>query len=1322
MASETLKKPSRLFRTIRIGAATLVAALLLLVALAGWLAGTESGARMAFSMVASLAPGQLKAEGIHGRLVGPLRVDRLSLDSPDQLITLEKLTLDWRPQALLDGQLHIRALRVDRLALDRKTKEKTEPARLPENIALPFRLRADSVQVGNGEIRSGPATLVQLGPLAFNLDFDGMQYLLRLQQLAAKSGPAGAQTGSFAGSFKGEATLSTVKPYALRAQVSSDGQAVIREQTIGAAGRIDIEGSLAELGLATDLAIGESTIKGHAALRPFSEQILGASRVAARSVDLSRFRPDLPGTRLNIDLSVAENGAGDLAVSNAAAGLYSDRKLPLVDLRIGFQQRAAQIDFEKIAATLGSARRTAGVIAGNGRYADGNLALDLTLRAVNLQGLDQRMQRTQLAGKAGLRHASGRQEFTVNLTEPLNRQSIALSAHGVLAGTTLTVDRAELRLGRGRARASGHADLAGSQSFSASGDVTQFRLKDVGNFASIPDLFLNGGFSLRGARQPQLLADVTFAISDSRLGGHLLQGEGKAQLRADSVDISTFTLEAGANRLSIQGKLAQNEGQLSFNLSAPKLDQLGPGFGGKLEAKGVAQGSFNLPRIVAELNGAAIRLGEQLQIGSVQGKADIQVDRTEPFFIHGATAEAAIQGLRNGEQQLGAASVQLRFSPQPDAPLNLVVNGQGLVAGGLRADSFKATAAGTTAQHTLDLALSEPEQNWALNANGGLTALDKAPQWQGQIQRFNATGRFGAQLTAPAPLLVSQERVQLDRFRLDSTVAHLAIEQFMRDESGIVTRGRMERLQVGQLLKFSSKEPPVTTDLQLSADWDMRITDAPGGTLRIRRDSGDIVMRGSSPVALGLRNLEASAEVTGGQLALQLRADGAQLGVIDASGTIALQGGRRLAAAPDALVSGKIRIDVPSLGWISPLVSPTTIVQGRVQSVIAVDGTLSQPRLGGKISGNGLRFLSVETGVDLRQGVLESEFQGSQLLIHSLRFPSRDGQLTASGRIDLAQGQPDAQITVKAERFALLDRSDRKLSISGESQIVWRAAQPKITGAFNVDSGFVDISSTTMPRLSDDVVIVGKTEKKKTSERGLPAAIDVTVNLGKGIVLKGRGLDGLLAGQLRFASAPGEPLSARGTLQIVKGTFAAYGRELVIEHGVLRFNGPIDNPALDILAMRRGQQVEAGVAVLGTALSPRVTLVSEPPVSEAEKLSWLVLGHGLEASGEGDLGKLQSAAGALLSQGATAGVESQIARVFGLDQFSLGSTQQDGLEQRIVTLGKQISSRLYVSIEQGLQTASSVLHMRYALSSKLTLEAEAGTRSALSLFYNISFD
>jgi translocation and assembly module TamB len=156
--------------------------------------------------------------------------------------------------------------------------------------------------------------------------------------------------------------------------------------------------------------------------------------------------------------------------------------------------------------------------------------------------------------------------------------------------------------------------------------------------------------------------------------------------------------------------------------------------------------------------------------------------------------------------------------------------------------------------------------------------------------------------------------------------------------------------------------------------------------------------------------------------------------------------------------------------------------------------------------------------------------------------------------------------------------------------------------------------------------------------------------------------------------------------------------------------------------MRRGQEVEAGVAVRGNVLAPRVTLVSEPSVSEAEKLSWLVLGHGLGAAGEGELGALQSAAGALLSQGASAGVQSQLASAFGLDELSVGTDKSSSLQERIVTLGKQISSRLYVSFERGLETASSVLHLRYTIGSKVTLEAEAGTRSALSLFYNISFD
>jgi translocation and assembly module TamB len=138
-------------------------------------------------------------------------------------------------------------------------------------------------------------------------------------------------------------------------------------------------------------------------------------------------------------------------------------------------------------------------------------------------------------------------------------------------------------------------------------------------------------------------------------------------------------------------------------------------------------------------------------------------------------------------------------------------------------------------------------------------------------------------------------------------------------------------------------------------------------------------------------------------------------------------------------------------------------------------------------------------------------------------------------------------------------------------------------------------------------------------------------------------------------------------------------------------------------------------------LAPRITLVSDPTVPDAEKLSWLVLGHGLSSAGGNDIGALQGAASALLAQGAASGVSSQLATAFGLDDFSVG-TSDDTLQERIVTLGKKISSRLYVSYQQGLESASSVLLLRYTLTRRVSLEAEAGTRSALSLFYNFAFD
>lgn len=1319
MASDDERKPEQAAgRPRRTPLILFVAVLVAILATLGWLFGTDSGARSAFSALGSLSSGVVQADGVSGRLAGPLRVERLTINRENDRFTLADLRLDWRPAALLRGSLHVTSLRIGRLGAVSKMQQTKEPARLPDSISLPLKLQVDSVQVDGGDIAWGPVNLIELGAFAFNLDFDGERYRFGLDRLAARSK---SEAGAFAGTFSGQATLSAAKPYALQGTIASGGEALIEQRAISAKGRVDLSGSLEEVATAIDLAINQAQVKGRAVLRPFSEQPLGGADLAAHALDLSAFSAGLPKTALDINLNAAENGAGELALTNAAAGLYNDARIPLTSLQIAFRQDDGQFTFDRIAASLGSARRPAGVVSGSGRYANGALMLTLQTAALDVQRLDQRARATRLAGSVDIRHADGRQTFTVALSEPLKKNKLTLSAHAVLADDSIAIDRAELRVGNSAVDASAQVDLAGKQTFSAKGRVSRFRLQDLGDFPQLPALLLNGDFSLRGARQPQLEADLAFRISDSRLAGNPLVGEGQARLHADTVDVPKLLLAAGANQLSIQGKLSEGDTRLTFALNAPALQQLGPEFGGTMQIEGSVRGNVQRPRITAEWKGSGVRAPGPLRIDTLQGAADIALDRSKPLSLNSATIDTSGRGLHIGSQQAASVAAQVRFSPQPNAPIALTMHAEGIAGGQLRADRLDAVVAGTTAQHTFNLSLAETQQNWKISAGGGLRDLDRSIRWQGAINAFDASGRFNARLAAPAALLISQQRVQLDQFRLDANSAYIAVEQFVREPDRVATRGRFERLQVGELLRYLDPAPPVSADLRLGGEWDINLGDTLAGSFGVRREGGDVVMRGSAPVALGLRTLNATATAVNGRVALKLQAEGQQLGRVDVNANTAIGGGEtRLSIAPDAPVSGNVRIDIPSLGWVGPLVSPTLVAEGRLQSDISVAGSFGQPRFDGKIAGDALRLLFTDTGVDLRQGVLRSEFRGDQLVLQKLGFQN-GGSLTVSGPISLAGGQIALQLALNAERYTLIDRSDRKLVISGNSQIGWSAGRAKATGAFQVNSGLFDIGRADMPQLSDDVVIVGRNKKSGTQTA---AELDISIALGDGITLRGRGLNAQLVGEIRLLTGADNALRAQGTLRVAKGTYSAYGRELAIEQGLLRFSGPLNNPALDILAMRRGQEVEAGVLVGGTVLAPRVTLVSEPSVPDAEKLSWLVLGRGLSSAGSGDIGALQSAASALLAEGAAAGLQSQLATAFGLDDFSIGSAAGTGttLQERIVTLGKRISSKLYVSFQQGLEGATSVLLLRYTLSPRLTLETEAGTRSAVSLFYNFAFD
>ena len=246
-------------------------------------------------------------------------------------------------------------------------------------------------------------------------------------------------------------------------------------------------------------------------------------------------------------------------------------------------------------------------------------------------------------------------------------------------------------------------------------------------------------------------------------------------------------------------------------------------------------------------------------------------------------------------------------------------------------------------------------------------------------------------------------------------------------------------------------------------------------------------------------------------------------------------------------------------------------------------------------------------------------------------------------------------------------------------------------------------------------------------------AIDVE-GLGDQLFFSGRGLSTRLTGDVRLRGEPGRTLAATGSIRTDGGTYDAYGQKLAIERGVLAFQGPIENPQLNVLAVRPGElPVVAGVEVIGTVARPQVRLYSRPDVPDSEKLAWLVLGRGPAEASEGDAATLFAAAHALLGVGSE---NRKLVRQLGFDELSIGRTGVSALGMpqssiagrtgatvgsETLTVGKRLSKDLYVSYQQGLADAQSSVRFAYQVTRRLQLLLTAGDKPGVDAVYRFTF-
>ena len=377
--------------------------------------------------------------------------------------------------------------------------------------------------------------------------------------------------------------------------------------------------------------------------------------------------------------------------------------------------------------------------------------------------------------------------------------------------------------------------------------------------------------------------------------------------------------------------------------------------------------------------------------------------------------------------------------------------------------------------------------------------------------------------------------------------------------------------------------------------------------------------------------------------------------------------------------------------------------------------------ISGSVRGDALTFDYPPYGVYLKNGELRARIEGDTLQVERFSIQAGEGRFSATGTLPLRLAEGNAKLTWQARNFGLLERPDLRLVASGEGEAGFDGKRLSLSGELRADRGHLEIEGDRIPKLGDDVVVAGQTRPAPKQKAPLPIHLNIDLDLGSNLTVHAKGLEGKLGGRVNLSTSKEGELRAYGRLQTINATFFAYGQRLQVDPGVLIFDGPLDNPTLQITAWRRNQAVEAGVQVSGTALAPRVQIVSQPAVSEGERLSWLVLGRAPTDATKADLGLLQAAAGALLARGDSMPLDRRIARSFGLDEVSFRGSGE--VQDRVLAFGKRLSDKLYVSYEQGLgAVASNLVKVDYSLSRRWSLRAETGTSSGGYLFYRFSWD
>ncbi|HKQ24327.1 MAG TPA: translocation/assembly module TamB domain-containing protein [Burkholderiales bacterium] len=1239
-----------------------------------WASRSDAVLRWGVERLAARLPCRLAVEGLRGSITAPVQVGRIVCENAQFRFEANQVTLAWSPWMLRQEQLEISRLQVQSVAFTLLAAAGDVPG-LPPDMGLPIAVNVDALEIGDATFSSGEKVLT-LRNLSASYQGDKQAHRVSIGNLSSQWG-----------SLAGQLIIGAQAPLPLSGTLRVVSQ-YVDDWPVQAT--LAISGTVADLQAKVDGTVGPATVTAELALSPLADDPLRSLMVRSPNLDLAVFDTRLPHTAIALQVEAAGKGrealAGRLRATNADPGSLDRARLPLRQLDAGFSANARALQLHDAMLDLGEA----GGASGSASIEPGRIAASLQVHALDLRALRGHLRSTRMTGHLEVESLADRHRIVADLRE----KNLRVEARAEVVQNRVRVEHLLARSGGAQLTASGSLDLKDGMAWTTRGRLRGF---DPAAFGDFPAARINGTVNASGILHPQWRADLQYALSSSRFRGQALEGSGKLSLSASRVRDADAQISLAGNRIRVRGGFGEVGDSLSFDLDAPRLAALG-----------LAAFGPTVSRSTGSVGGAGIE-GRVRANGTVAGtlvRPEINVD-----------AEAA--ALRYEGLRIERWTAHARLEQADDPRLELRMRIAGAQHGELVLNEIGVDANGTLGAHVLNITAVSKPVRVAARLDGGWNRTNKI--WAGELARLEGEGDYAFRMTAPSRLELAQGRVMLGAASVHFEQTMITLAETRYRDGELVAVGSITGVRAARVLALTGSPAGVQTSLVMGGRWSLKVGKAFDGLVELARESGDVVIVADEALPLGLSDARVELRAEANRLTGRFILAGTGLSARGEARSVLERRGAAWGVSGTAPLEVEARATLQSIRAFAALASRTVTADGSIALELRGSGTIAEPKLQGSITGDRILVENVERGVLLRDGTLRAKFSDDVVTVDQFTIKGGAGSFGASGRLAARSGAPRIDLEWTAQQLAVVQHPDLRLTVSGAGKFGVDDARIALTGKLSADQGRVELRSHTAPVLGADVVVAGREQRAPLTQRALNSELDLMLDLGPDFLVTGRGADLRLTGRVRLSSTPGSVLQAQGDINVARGTYLAYGQTLVIDKGVLRFAGPVDNPAMELRAMRRNQEVAAGVEVTGTARNPLVRLISEPEVSDAEKLSWLVLGRRVESGATGDSQALQASAVAMAAGLGTMPLQHQLARAVGLDEISY-MPSADGTEGGVVAVGKRISDKVYVSHHHSVSTASNTLRITYQLSRFWSLRAESGDTDAVDLFFTISFD